>query len=233
MQSTFEQHGGMEGTEEKYPSRAAEVWPDMCSLAILWINEWVSRQKVTWMLHYYFISNALFPKVLDHKEIWRSGRKTAFSIFSSVQISHSIVYNSLWPHGLQHTRPPCPSPTPGAHSNSCPLNQWCHPTISSSVIPFSSCPQSFPASGSFPMSQFFASCGQSIGVSASASVLPMNTQDWSPLGCTGWISLQSKGLSRVFSKTTVKCRGPAPVDPGNSKRGRRRRGSGNNCLIKC
>ena len=111
--------------------------------------------------------------------------------------------NSLQPHGLQHTRLPCPSSSPKAFSNSCSLSQWCHPTISSSVIPFSSCPQSFPASGSFQMSQFFASGGQSIGVSALASVLPMNIQDWFPLGWTGWISLQSKGLSRVFSNTTV------------------------------
>ena len=117
--------------------------------------------------------------------------------------SRSVVSDSLWPHGLQHARPPCPSPTPGVHPNSCPSSRWCHPTISSSVIPFSSCPQSFPASGSFQMSQLFASGGQSIGVSASTSVLPMNTQDWSPLGWTGWISLQSKGLSRVFSNTTV------------------------------
>ena len=123
--------------------------------------------------------------------------------FSSVQFSHSVVFDSLWPHGLQHTRPPCPSPTPGVFSNSCPLSWWCHTTISSSVIPFSSCLQSFPASGSFPMSQFFASGGQSIGGSASASVLPMNIQDWFPLGWTGWISLVSKGLSRVFSNTTV------------------------------
>ena len=99
--------------------------------------------------------------------------------------------DSLWPHGLQHARPPCPSPTPGVYLNSCPLSQWCHPTISSSVIPFSSCPQSFPASGSFPMSQLFASGGQSIGVSPSASVLLMNIQDWSSLGWTGWISLLS------------------------------------------
>jgi len=121
----------------------------------------------------------------------------------SVQFSHSVVSDSLWAPGLQHTRPPCRSPTPGAYPNLCPLSQWCHPTISSSVIPFSSCPQSFPASGSFPMSQFFASSGQRIGVSASTSVLPMNTQDWSPLGWTHWISLQSKGLSRVSSNTTV------------------------------
>ena len=106
-------------------------------------------------------------------------------------------------HGLQHARPPCPSPTPRAYSNSCPLSRWCHPTISSSVIPFTSCLQSFPASGAFPVSQFFTSGGQSVGVSTSASVLPMNIQDWFPLGWTGWISLQSKGLSRVFSNTTV------------------------------
>ena len=111
--------------------------------------------------------------------------------------------DSLQPHGLQHARLPCPSPTPRAYSNSCPLSWRCHPTISSSVSPFSSCLQSFPATGSFQMSQFFASGGQSIGVSASTSVLPMNIQDWFPLGCTGWISLLSKGLLRVFSNTTV------------------------------
>ena len=115
-------------------------------------------------------------------------------IFSSV--SHSVMSDSLQPHGLQHIRPPCPSPTPGAYSNSCPLHRWCHPTISSSLVPFSSCLQSFPASGSFPMSQFFASGGQRIGVSASASVLAMNIQDWFSLGLTGWISFQSKGLSK-------------------------------------
>ena len=117
--------------------------------------------------------------------------------------SCSVMSDSLWPHELQHPRPPCPSPTPGVYSNSCPSSRWCHPAISSSVIPFSSCPQSLPASGSFPMSQLFAWGGQSIKVSASASVLPMNTQDWSALEWTGWISLQSKGLSRVFSSTTV------------------------------
>ena len=110
---------------------------------------------------------------------------------------------SLRSHELQHARPPCPSPTPGVYPNSCPLSRWCHPTISSKVIYFSSCPQSFPASESFPMSQLFASGGQNIGVSASTSVLPKNTQDWSPLRWTGWISLQSKGLLRVFSNTTV------------------------------
>ena len=124
-------------------------------------------------------------------------------IFSSVQFSCSVVSDSLRPHESQHTRPSCPSPTPGVQPNSCASSRWCHPAISSSVVPFSSCPQSLPASGSFPMSQLFASGGQSIRVSASASVLPMNTQDWSPLGWTGWISLQSKGLSRVFSSTIV------------------------------
>ena len=123
-------------------------------------------------------------------------------IFSSVQFSHSVVSTSLRPHEPQHARPPCPSPTPGVYSNLCPLSRWWHPTISSSVVPFSFCPQSFPASGSFQMSQLFASGGQSIRVSASTSVLPMNTQDWS-LEWTDWISLQSKGLSRVFSNTTV------------------------------
>ena len=125
--------------------------------------------------------------------------------FSSVLFS-SIAQScpTLWdPMNHSMPRPPCPSPTPGVHPNPCLLSRWCHPTISSSVIPFSSYPQSFPASGSFPMSQLFASGGQSIGVSASTPVLPMNTQDWSPLGWTGWISLQSKGLSRVFSNTTV------------------------------
>ena len=121
----------------------------------------------------------------------------------SVQFSLSVVSDSLRPHGLQHSRLPCPSPIPKACSNSCPSSQWCHPTISFSVIPFSSCLQSFPTSGSFPMSQFFTSGGQSIGVSASASVLPINIQNWFPLGWTGWISLQSKGLWRVFSNTEV------------------------------
>ena len=123
--------------------------------------------------------------------------------FSSVQFCRSVVSDSLQPHESQHARPPCPSPSPGVHSNSCPSSRWWHPAISSSVVPFSSCPQSLPASGSLPISQLFAWGGQSIGVSASASVLPMNTQDWSPLGWTDWISLQSKGLSRVFSSTTV------------------------------
>ena len=130
-----------------------------------------------------------------------SFKKVIDNFFSSVQFSHSVVSDSLRPYESQHTRPPCPSPTPRAHSNSCPLSRWCHPTISSSVVSFSSCLQPFPASGSFPVSQFFASGGQSIG--ASASILPMNIQDWFPLGLTSLISLESKGLSRVFSNTTV------------------------------
>ena len=140
---------------------------------------------------------------------WMLSFKPSFSLSSFILIKrlfqfNSVMFDSLLPHGLQHTKPPCPSPTPGVYSNSRPLSQWCHPTISSSVIPFSSHLQSFPASGSFLMSQFFASGGQSIGVSASASVLPMNIQEWFPLGWTGWISLQSKGLSRVFNITVQK-----------------------------
>ena len=124
--------------------------------------------------------------------------------FSSVQLGRSVISNSLQPHESQHTRPPCPSPTPRVHSDSRPSNQWCHPAISSFLVPFSSHPQPLPASGSFPVSRLFASGGQSIGAAASTSVLPMNTQEWSPLGWTGWISLlESKGLSRVFSNTTV------------------------------
>ena len=128
---------------------------------------------------------------------------TELGNLGSVQFSCSVVSDSLRPHEPQHARPPCPSPTPRVHPDPCPSSRWCHPTISSSVVPFSSRLQSFPVSGSFPMSQLFTSGGQSIGVSASASVLPMNTQDWSPLGWTGWIALQCKGLSRVFSNTTV------------------------------
>ena len=121
----------------------------------------------------------------------------------SVQFSGSVMSDSLWPRGLQHIRLPCPLPTRRACSNSCLSSQWCHLTFSSSVVPFPSCFQSFPASESFPVSQFFASGGQSIGVPASVSVLPLNIQDWFPLGLTSWISLQSKGLSKVFSNTTV------------------------------
>ena len=125
------------------------------------------------------------------------------ALFSSVQFSRSVVSGSLRHHESQHARPPCPSPTPGVHSNSCPSSRWCHPAISSSVVPFSSCPQSLPASESFPISQLFAWGGQSIGVSASASFLSKKSQGWSPSEWTGWISLQSKGLSGVFSNITV------------------------------
>ena len=129
--------------------------------------------------------------------------KPGFNMQMKVQFSHSVISDSFWPHGLQHARIPCPSPTPRAYSNSSPSSWWCHPTISFSVVPFSSHLKSFPESGSFQMSKFFAWNGQSIGVSTSGSVFPMNIQDWFPLGWTGWISLQSKGLSRVFSNTTV------------------------------
>ena len=142
-----------------------------------------------------------------------------WAVISSVQISCSVMSDSLRPHGLQHARPPCPSPTPGAYSNSCPLSRWCHPTISSSFVPFSSHLQSFPALGTFAMHRFFASVVQSIGVSASASIHPGNTQDWFPLGWTGWISLQSKRLSRVFSNTTVQKQqffGAQPSSQSNS-----------------
>ena len=146
----------------------------------------------------------IYSKSPAYKQVpfWECILKSNLFI-SSVQYSHSIMSNSLWPHGLQHSRPLCLSPTPGVYPNSCLWSQWCHPTISSSVVPFSSHLQSFPASGYFQMSQLFTSGGQSIAVSASTSVFPMNTQDWSPLGWTGWISLQSKGLTRVFSDTTV------------------------------
>ena len=134
-------------------------------------------------------------------EVDIQGQSSICVEINSVQLSHSVMSDSLQPHGLQHVRLPCPSPTPRAYSDSCPSSQWCHPTISSSVIPFSSHLQSFPASGSFQMSQLFPSGGQSI--EASALVLPMNIQDWFPLGLTSWISLHSKGLSRAFSNTTV------------------------------
>ena len=145
-------------------------------------KEYILHQKGS------LIFNALLPKLIR---------------ICPVQFSRSVMFDSLWPHESKHTRPPCPSPIPGVYSNSCPSSQWCRPAISSSAVTFSSCSQSLPASGSFPMSQLFAWGGQSIRVSALASVLPINTQDWSPLEWTGWISLQSKGLSRVFSSTTV------------------------------
>ena len=143
---------------------------------------------------YHFLREVLIRYIVQFKTVLKC----------SVQFSCSVAGTDfLRPHESQHTRPPCPSPAPGVHSNSYPSSRWCHPAISSSVVPFFSCLQSFPASESFPMSQLFAWGGQSTGVLASASVLPMNTQDWSPLGWTGWISLQSRELSRVFSNTTV------------------------------
>ena len=155
----------------------------MCPCWKHWIYcEWCGSFEVHYLFYHYF-------KII--------------CLISSVHFSRSAVSNSLRPHGLQHARPPCPSPTPGVYSYSCPLSWWSHPTISSSVLPFSSCHQSFPASGSFQMSQFFTSGGQNIGVSAPTSFLPMNIQDWFPLGWTGWISLLPKGLSRVFSNTIV------------------------------
>ena len=145
----------------------------------------------------------LYNRVLVIKKNEIVSFAAAWMDFSLVHFSRSVMSDSLWPHEPQHDSPPCPSPTLGVYPNSCPLSRWCHPTISSSVVPFPSCPQSFPASGSFQMNQLFASGGQSIGISASTSVLPMNTQDWSLLGLTSWISLQSRGLSTVFSNTTV------------------------------
>ena len=139
---------------------------------------------------------------MTHKNIQTVGSLFFFYDFS-VQFSCSVMSDSLRPHEPQHARPPCLSPTPGVYPNSCPSSQWCHPALSSSVVPFSSCPKSLPALGTFPRSQLFSWGGLSIGVSASASVLPMNTQDWSPLEWTDWFSLQSKGLSRVFSNTTL------------------------------
>ena len=157
-----------------------------------------STQDCMWIWWTCWHNYVSFPL---HGRILQSGSFS--SKWGTVQFSHSVVSDSLWPHELLHARLPCPSPTPEAYSNSCPLSWWCHPTIAFSVIPFSACLQSFPASASFRVSQFFTSGGQNIAVSASASVLPMNIQDWSSLGWTGWVSLQSKGLSRVFSNTTV------------------------------
>ena len=145
-----------------------------------------------------------YSNKLIYKHLSRSLRRKDLHECFSIQFS-SVAQScrTLWLHESQHARPLCPSPAPGVHSESRPSSQWCHPAISSSVVPFSSCPQSLPASESFPVSQFFAWGGQSTGISALASFLPKNTQDWSPLGWTSWISLQSKGLSRVFSNTTV------------------------------
>ena len=174
---------------------------------VLWTlkHMWIAHVKVSLLLVNDCFLFICFRELLVIVTWLLSHTKTLSSsdVSVSVQFSHSVMSNSFWPHEPQHARPPCPSPTAGVHPNPCPSSQWCHPAISYSVVPFSSCPQSLPASGSFPISQLFTWSGQSIGVSASASVLPMNIQDWSPSGWTGWISLQSKGFSRVFSNNTV------------------------------
>ena len=174
---------------------------------VLWTlkHMWIAHVKVSLLLVNDCFLFICFRELLVIVTWLLSHTKTLSSsdVSVSVQFSHSVMSNSFWPHEPQHARPPCPSPTAGVHPNPCPSSQWCHPAISYSVVPFSSCPQTLPASGSFPISQLFTWSGQSIGVSASASVLPMNIQDWSPSGWTGWISLQSKGFPRVFSNTTV------------------------------
>ena len=190
-------------TQRTQWSSAALAWQRRHGLALL---IWIPNQCQQGLLFASVVSDSATLWIVAHQaqSAHQAHLSMGFSRQDSVQsVSRSVVSNSLWPHGLQHSRPPCPSPTPGVYSNSCPLSQWCHPTISFPVVPFSSCLLSFPASGSFPMSQFFPSGDESIGVSASTSVLPMNIQDWFPLGWTGWVSLQSKGLSRVFSNTTV------------------------------
>ena len=167
------------------------------------IRAWHNTQA-SWFPFYDSNNQSWCSTIAHHRPyLWSGMRVNIIRHFSSVQFSCSVMSDSSQPHESQHARPPCPSPTPGVHSNSCPPSQWCHPAISSFVVPFSSCPQSLTASGSFPMSQLFASGGQSTGVSALASFLPKNTQGWTPLEWTSWISLQSKGLSRVFSNTTV------------------------------
>ena len=177
------------------------------------LDKWESHELTSnqndhhFLLFYETINEPFLDQIVtcDESGFYMTPSKNQFSDWTKkklqVHFSCSVVSNSLWPHGLQHARLPCPSPTPGAWSNSCPSSRWCHPTISPSVIPLSSCLSQLQ--GLFPVSQFFASGGQSIGVSASASVLPMNIQDWFPLGWAGWISMQSKGLSGVFSNTTV------------------------------
>ena len=164
-----------------------------------WAKSWVSVNEEPASVLRLFVETGWlrFPRLRKFFTL------TPILRFSSVQFIHSVVFDYLRPHELHHSRPPCPSPTPRVYPNSCPSSQWCHPAISSSVVPFSSYPQSLPASESFPMSQLFAWGGQNIGVSALASFLPKKSQGWSPLEWTGWIALQSKGLSRVFSNTTV------------------------------
>ena len=168
-----------------------------CLLVWFWTGHLMS------LITCFFTSRVEMTILLHHRAVWKvTWDKTCTDTYMRVAQFSSVTQSCPTLCDPMDTRPPCPSPTPGAYSNSCPSSRWCHPTISSSVVPFSSCLQSFPASGSFPMRQLFPSGAQSFGASASASVLPVNIQDWSPLGCTGWISLQSKGLSRVFSNTT-------------------------------
>ena len=179
-----------------------------CLPEVTSLSPWLNAICFSYIIYFNPHKNPMIQVLLSLSPLCRRRNrliKKSNILLNSVQFSCSVVSDSLWPHGLQHTRLPCPSPTPGACSNSCPLSQWCHPTISSSVIPFISHFQFFPASGSFQISQLFASGSQSIGISASTSVLPMNIQDFRtfPLGLTSWLSLQSKGLSRVFSNTTV------------------------------
>ena len=183
-------------------------WDQMAKVGFfpLWKLESCSlkpTRKTLWIIYLFITAKSLVKYLSFQKEIGHFPLLAWKSSDSSVHFSRSVVSNSLQSHEPQHARPPCPSPTLRVHPNPCPLSRWCHPTISSSVIPWSSCPQSFPASGSSPVSQLFASGGQSIGVLAPTSVLQMITQDWSPLGWAGWISLQSKELLRVFSNTTV------------------------------
>ena len=197
-------------------SKAPTYEPSSCKLSKMRMSVCMSNHTHQFMCLVYIVKCAsstvlcscifystVVPYHYFKPRISRNKHKSSSDIAGSVQFSDSVMSDSLQPHGLQHSRLPCPSPTPRACSNSCPSSQRCHPTISSSVIPFSSCLQFLPASGSFPKSQFFASGGQNIGVSTSTSVLSMNIQDWFPLGLTGWISLQSKGLPGVFSNTTV------------------------------
>ena len=185
-------------SDGKYKALSTVAGKVSITIMDVWKKCWV---RWSWRLH--------SLNLYEFHKLYRSLKQVTclhsvkVRVKNSVQFSLSVVSDSLRPHESQHARPPCPSPTPGVYSNSCPSSRWCHPTISSSVVPFSSCPQSLPASESFPMTQLFTWGGQSIGVSALASVLSMNTQDWSPSEWTGWISLQSKRLSRVFSNTTV------------------------------
>ena len=190
---------GLQHTKPSCPSPTPGVYSNSRLLS-RWYHPTISSSVVPFSCLQSFPASGSFPM---NQSFTSGGQSIRVSALASVHFNRSVVSDSLWTYGLQPARPPCPSPTPGVHSNSYPLSRWCHLAISSSIIPFSSCLQSFPASESFLMSWLFLSCVQSTRVSASASVLLMNIQDWFPLGVTGWISLQSKGLSRVFSNTRV------------------------------